>query len=130
MDFHGEATALISRLLYDQDHNQGRNAAEFFAPDGTYHPAGHDPIHGIDAIEHYFRARGARLARHIVSNVVVLSRNLDAAEVASIMTVYMAGETGAFPANVVAILDVRDSLRRCDGQWRFSHRRMQLARLG
>jgi hypothetical protein len=130
LDVYCEATALISRLLYDLDHNQGRKAEEFFTPEGVYHPAGHDPLHGIDAIKRYFRERGVRLARHVVSNVVVLSQSPHAAEVASIMTVYGAGERGAFPANVLALLDVQDSLRRSDGQWRFSHRRMQLAPLG
>jgi hypothetical protein len=127
MSIESEVTGLIARLLFEQDRNKGANFANFFAPDGIYHPVNQEPVCGREAIREYFKKRDVGLTRHIVSNVALLSSTADEAEIASIMTVYVGKGDGPHPAKPAAVLDCKDRLVRLEGKWMFKHREMMIA---
>lgn len=119
---------LIARIAWDHDHRAGKGVANFFTDEGIYHPPKGEPIHGRAAIAHFFDSRdlGDRLARHIVTNVVILEEHDLEIKAASIMTVYAGTGPGPHPATPSVILDCLDSFERIKDQWLIKYRRLNI----
>ena len=128
MTTYSEVSALIARIAWHHDHRGGRDLGDFFAEDGVYHPPGYQPIAGKAAITEFFATRdlGDRLARHAITNIVILRETAREAEVASLMTVYSGDGPGTHSAMPTAVLDCKDSLQHGSRGWLIKQRSMEV----
>jgi hypothetical protein len=69
-----ELTALLTAFWYEVDHNDGRAAAGYFTPDARlrFEDALFEGTEAIDSVYKTRAARGARVSRHLVTNVHLL----------------------------------------------------------
>jgi hypothetical protein len=86
VELHG----LESAYWYEVDRNHGRAAATHYEPDGTF-IIGDTVFQGRDEIAGFYRRReerGARTARHVVTNPHLTVVNADHARFETIMSLY------------------------------------------
>lgn len=115
-----ELMTLLSALWYDIDHNLGSRAATYFTADATLRFVDAE-FRGTAEIEQVYsnrRARGARVSRHVVTNLHLTAMGEDQASGTSLLILY--GEDGVAPrprTTPAMIGDVHDEFRRVDGRW-------------
>ena len=116
---------------WDVDRNGAKNALDFYTPDGLYLMCDHR-MQGHAAIKAYYDyrdARGARLVRHVVSNLRAQVQSRDQALVDGTMCVYAADGVPVLPSTPpIMVADIEgDCVREAHGPWRF--RRFQIVAL-
>ncbi|RYY85812.1 MAG: hypothetical protein EOO24_36190, partial [Comamonadaceae bacterium] len=95
--------AVQDRLVaywWDVDRNNARSAPDFYTADCVYLMCGHR-MDGPDAVKGYYDfrdSRGARLVRHVLTNVMVQVQGRDAASLHGILTVYAADGVPVLPS--------------------------------
>lgn len=119
---------MIIAIWYDIDHRDGSGVSRCFWPDGTI-MFSERPVRGRDAIDATYAARvarGARLSRHVVSNVHLAELTEDTARVVSTFRLYAAdGEPVAPNTEPISVNDCVDVFRRTpDGEWLIESRAM------
>lgn len=119
---------VIIGIWYDIDHRDGSGVSRCFWPDGTI-LFSERLVRGRDAIDAAYAARvarGARLSRHIVSNVHLAELTGDTARVVSTFRLYAAdGDPVAPNTEPISVNDCIDDFRRTpDGEWLIEHRAM------
>src|SRR5471030_443687 len=118
-----EIQALTTRFWHDVDYNWGNGAAEYFVEDGIFE-LGTNRFVGRDAIRAFYRwreGRGARVARHVITNMHVTLSDAARAQSVWIMSLYAADGVPPLPSEPsIAMADVIDHcVRRSNGQWRY-----------
>jgi hypothetical protein len=126
---------LLARLeteyWYDVDANWGGNAHEFYVEDGIFDMGmGSKPHVGRAAVQHFYawrKSRGARAARHVVTNFQVRVKNPREATSLCIMSLYAADGEPILPSKPpIMIADVVNECRRGeDDAWRFVSRTLK-----
>lgn len=124
--------AALSRLnldyWYEVDHNAGRNAHEFFAGPRPVFQIQDRVFAGREAIKEFYawrERRGARVARHCISNARAALNSDGSAKMTSILLLYAADGEPILPtAAPIQIADVEDVCRFVDGVWRYTSRRL------
>ena len=108
---------------WDVDRNNAKNALDFYTPDCVYQMVdhrmeGHAPI---KAYYDYRDARGARLVRHVVSNLRAHVQGREQASLDGTMCVYAADGVPVLPSTPpIMVADIEgDFVREGDGPWRF-----------
>lgn len=119
---------MIIGIWYDIDHHDGRAVSRCFWPDGTI-LFGERLVSGRAAIDATYAARaarGARLSRHVVSNIHLDELTSDTARVVSVFRLYAAdGHPVAPNTEPLTVEDCVDEFRRTeDGEWLIEHRAM------
>ena len=122
-----EIEDLLAAYWHEVDANRGQEAHLFFTEDAVYRHSGAPDLVGQAAIRAYYasrRARGPRVARHVMSNVRVTHAANGEARCNSIVLLFAADGAPVLPsAPPILIADVVDDCQRQrDGQWRFRSR--------
>jgi hypothetical protein len=119
---------VIIAIWYDIDHQDGSGVSRCFWPDGTilFSERLVRGRAGIDAAYAARVARGARLSRHVVSNVHLAELTADTARVVSTFRLYAAdGHPVAPNTEPITVNDCVDDFRRTpDGEWLIESRAM------
>lgn len=125
----------LSRLetdyWYDVDTNWGGCAHEFYVDDGIFDMGmGSKPHHGRAAIQHFYawrKARGARAARHVITNFQVRVKHKSEATALCIMSLYAADGEPILPSKPpIMIADiVNEYVRGKDDVWRLRSRTLK-----
>jgi SnoaL-like protein len=116
---------------YDVDTNWGAAAHDFYVDDGIFDMGlGSKPHAGRLAVRDFYawrKARGARTARHVISNFQVRVKNTHEATSLCIMSLYAADGEPILPSKPpIMIADVvSDCVHGADGKWRFSSRTLK-----
>ena len=115
--------ALISDYWFDVDHNWGRGAHQLYAHDGVF-AIGDERMENPDAVRTFYgwrESRGARQARHVISNLRVRMSTPDAADVDCIMCLYAADGVPVLESKPpILIADVSAKcIRDTGGNWYF-----------
>ncbi len=123
---HVELYSLTVDYWHDVDRNWGRNAPSYFTENGVFHAAGR-VYSGRDQIEKFYRwreTRGARIARHLVTNFQVIIEDESHATTHWVLCLYAADGVPVLPsAPPIQTADVTDvCVREKDGTWRFVSR--------
>jgi hypothetical protein len=131
---HTELSMLVAALWYEIDHGDGSAASGFFTADAEL-TFSRRTFRGTDQIDSVYRdraARGPRVSRHLMSNLHVLRRQIDAVETVSALVLYAQDGTPPIPTTVpVLVADVFDRFTRSrdpDGQarrWLIASRRIE-----
>ena len=113
---------------HDVDCNWGSTAHEYFTEDGVFH-AIESAFTGREAIRQFYswrKGRGARLARHVISNLRVVVESDQRAQAIWIMSLYAADGEPPMPSKPpIMIADIREEcVREADGCWRYKSRRL------
>lgn len=114
---------LMANFWADVDENSGREAHEFYAPDGVY-AIGNSRFEGRKKIAAFYarRAHGKIMTRHVLSNLRAVGDVEPCARIMGIMSLYRAEGgspfQGARPPAMIADFDARCVLGS-DRQWRF-----------
>jgi hypothetical protein len=114
---------LLANYWADVDENGGREAHEFYVPDGIY-AVGNSRFEGRDKIGAFYarRAHGRVMTRHLVSNLRASGEAGPYARFAGMMTLYRAEGgspfQGARPPAMIADFEARCVLGD-DHVWRF-----------
>jgi hypothetical protein len=114
---------LVADYWADVDENGGKQAHEFYLPDGLYE-IGNNRFEGEQKIVAFYARRrfGTVLTRHFISNLRVSSEDARHARVVGLMSLYRAdGQSpfqGARPPAMIADFEAR-CVRGDDGRWRF-----------
>jgi len=114
---------LMANFWADVDENSGREAHEFYVPDGVY-AIGNSRFEGREKIAAFYarRRHGKIMTRHVLSNLRGVGDVEPYARIMGIMSLYRAEGgspfQGARPPAMIADFDARCVLDR-DGQWRF-----------
>jgi hypothetical protein len=114
---------LIANYWADVDHNDGRQAHEFYLPDGLY-AIGNNRFEGREKIEAFYTRRrsGTVRTRHVISNLRILGEGGPQAGMVGIMALYRAdGRSpfqGARPPAMIADFEAQCA-RVDDRPWRF-----------
>lgn len=114
---------LEAAYWYDVDTNTGAGAHEFYAEDGVFDMGlGSKPHHGRSAVQQFYawrRSRGARTARHVVTNFQVRVEGPGEATLLCIMSLYAADGEPILPSlPAIMIADVIADYARDDaGAW-------------
>ena len=116
-----EIEAAIIDYWHNVDHHWGRDAHLFYTDDASFSTSERTRT-GRAAIAQFYSARqdrGARIARHVISNLRVSAAGDDAANAESILLLHAADGEPVLPsAPPIMIADVRESFRRgADGHW-------------
>lgn len=119
-------TALEADYWHDVDRNWGRSAHTFYVEDGVF-SIGDKVMAGQQAVADFYRwreARGARTARHVVTNFRLSDCGQDTAEFECIMCLYAADGVPVRESKPpIMIADVLGACRLVDNAWRYkSHR--------
>lgn len=117
-------SALLADYWHDVDHHWGRHAHLLYRDDGVF-AIGDDLMNGPDAIRAFYswrESRGARAARHVVSNIRVVPQGGDTAQLDAIMCLYAADGVPVLESKPpILIADVSaQCVRGDDGLWRFA----------
>ncbi|HRO61611.1 MAG TPA: hypothetical protein PK177_21050 [Burkholderiaceae bacterium] len=132
------AQAVKDRLVeywWDVDRDGARRALEFYTEDCVYLMCEHR-MEGHAAIRRYYDyrdARGPRLVRHVITNLLAQVQGPDRATVDAVLSVYAADGVPVLPTTPpIMIADNRcEFVRGTDGVWRFRlHRIIPLFRGG
>jgi len=114
---------LLASYWADVDENGGRQAHEFYLPDGLY-AIGNNRFDGQEKIKAFYARRraGTVMTRHLISNLRVLRQEGPQARVGGIMTLYRAEGRSAFqrarPPAMIADFEAQ-CLPIDDRLWRF-----------
>jgi len=108
---------------WDVDTNAARRALEFYTEDCLYLMCDHR-MEGHSAIRSYYDfrdSRGARLVRHVVTNLRVHVQAPQEASLKAVLCVYAADGVPVLPSTPpIMIADIACRfVRNTDGQWRF-----------
>lgn len=120
-------TALEVDYWYDVDRNWGRTAHTFYVEDGVF-AIGDKVMAGRQAVIDFYRwreGRGARTARHVVSNFRLSDRRGDTAEFECIMCLYAADGLPVRESRpAIMIADVQSVCKLADNTWRYTSHRL------
>jgi hypothetical protein len=115
-----ELHALETEYWYEVDHNWGRSAPAFYEPDGVF-AIGDGIFRGRDEIAGFYRwreERGARTARHVVTNPRVSLVIEDRARFECIMLLYADDGVPVLESRpAVMIADIVTEFVRTEGAW-------------
>ena len=116
-----EIEAAIIGYWHNVDHHWGCDAHLFYTADATFSTSERART-GHAAIAQFYSGRqnrGARVARHVISNLRVTAGGNDAANAESILLLYAADGEPVLPsAPPIMIADVHESFRHgADGNW-------------
>ena len=119
-----EISSLIADYWFDVDHNWGRTAHLLYTSDGIF-AIGETRMENPEAVRAFYswrESRGARQARHVVSNLRVLMATPTQAEVDLIMCLYAADGVAVLESKPpILIADVQaQCVRAADGHWYFA----------
>ncbi len=115
--------ALLADYWHEVDHYWGRNAHQLYTEDGVF-AIGSDHMNGPAAIQAFYKwreGRGAREARHVISNLRVVQLDDGHVEVACILCLYAADGVPVLPSSPPILIadEVGECVRGSDGLWRF-----------
>ena len=115
---------------HDVDMNWGRRAHEFYVEDGIYHAAKDTVFRGRAEIKKFYdwrESRGARVARHLISNFRVTLQDERHATTNWVLSLYAADGEPVLPSMPpIQTSDCSDvCIRGDDGVWRYVSRRLQ-----
>jgi SnoaL-like domain len=106
------------------DSNEGRQAHEFYTPDGLF-AAGDNQFLGHQNIRAFYawrQRRGLLTERHMIYNLLVVSSDECRASHTAMLSLYLAKERppirGTKPPNLIADIKA-DCVRGHDGVWRY-----------
>ncbi len=121
-----EISDLLARHWHDVDRNWGRNAHNDYTADGSYTTSLRTRS-GQDAIKEFYTGRhdrGARVARHLISNLHVAVNDASSATAVWVLTLHAADGDPILPSKpAIMIADVVDHLvRDSDGTWKYRSR--------
>jgi hypothetical protein len=121
-----EVAELLMRHWNDVDRNWGRTAHLDYTEDGTYTTSLRTRT-GRQAIEEFYSGRqdrGARVARHLVSNLHVTVNSPASASAIWVLSLFAADGEPILPSKpAIMIADVADDIvRESDGKWRYRSR--------
>ena len=115
---------LEARYWHEVDCNGGRNAHEFYRPDGVL-VVGHNRFEGAEKIRAFYarrRERGNTTTRHLIDNLQVFRADAQHARTAGVMSLYRADGRPPFqlarPPAMIADFEAQCVLGD-DGGWRF-----------
>jgi SnoaL-like domain len=127
---------LEARYWHDVDFNAGRNAHQFFLPDGLM-VVGHNRFQGREKIREFYQWRERQAAtaissvkttRHLISNLIVESSGDRSARVLGIVSFYGATVRPPAPQSKPPML-VADLVNECvldgDNGWQFKSHALQ-----
>lgn len=117
--------ALSHRFAWLIDHQGGVGVSELFTPDGQYELAGVGTLAGRAQIDDFYAYRRTtdRIARHVFSNLTILTADDARAQTCSVLTLYAANGAAPHAAHPAMVADYDDTLRLGDdGRWRFARR--------
>ena len=116
--------ALFADYWFDVDHHWGRHASELYLSDGVF-AIGDERMQGRGAVRAFYswrEGRGARQARHVISNLRVVPRAPDRVDVDAILCLYAADGTPVLESKPPILL--ADVTAQCvcgaDGRWQFA----------
>jgi hypothetical protein len=116
---------IITAIWYDIDCGDSTNVQWFFTEDAVLSFGGRE-IHGRQDIHEGYlqRASGDRLSRHVVSNVHVVRRDADSADVVNVLRLYAGNGEPVLPgASPLSVSDCHDRfVRQPDGSWLLASR--------
>jgi hypothetical protein len=131
---HTELSMLVTALWYEIDHADGSAASGFFTADAEL-TFSRRTFRGTEQINGVYRdraARGPRVSCHLMSNLHVLQRQVDAVETLSALVLYARDGTPPIPTTVpVLVADVFDRFVRYRGpdvqarRWLIASRRIE-----
>ncbi len=102
---------------HEVDFNWGRNAASLYVDDGVF-AIGETTMKGRDAIAQFYgwrEGRGARTARHVITNPRLEHVGADGATLRAILLLYAADGAPVLPSlPAILIADVVSECVRCD----------------
>ena len=121
--------ALFADYWFDVDHRWGRHASEMYLNAGVFE-IGDERMQGREAVRAFYgwrEGRGARVARHVISNLRVMPRAQDHADVDAILCLYAADGAPVLESKPPILLaDVTaECVRDVDGRWRFASHLLQ-----
>lgn len=113
-------TALEVDYWHEVDLHHGRAGHHFYVPDGLF-VIGETRMQGHDAVRGFYawrQARGARTARHVVTNFRIDRAGEDEATLRCILLLYAADGEPVLPSlPAIMIADVTSDCVRQDGRW-------------
>jgi hypothetical protein len=120
---------VVTRLWFEVDHLAGARASSFFTPDATltFDQRTFTGTAEIDAVYAARAARGSRVSRHLVTNLVVVRS--DAAFASTVSTMLLFAQDGEAPhltTAPAAVGDVLDELVLRDGRWLIAARTIRM----
>ena len=115
--------ALLADYWYEVDHHWGRNAHLLYTDDGVF-SIGDDVMNGPAAVQAFYswrEGRGAREARHVISNLRVVEREEGHLDAQCILCLYAADGTPVLPSSPPILIadEVAECVRGGDGLWQF-----------
>lgn len=120
---------VVTRLWFEIDHAAGARASSFFTPDAilTFDQRTFTGTAEIDAVYATRAARGARVSRHLVTNLVVVRSDAASASTVSSMLLFAQdGEAPHLTTEPAAVGDVLDELVLRDGRWLIASRTIRM----
>jgi hypothetical protein len=112
---------------HEVDHSWGRAAHTMYTADGIFAIGPRDMV-GPDAVKAFYtwrESRGARIARHVVTNLRVTIRSADEAELVGIMCLYAEDGVPVLPSNPpILVADVISRFVRVNGSWQFRYHKL------
>ena len=115
--------ALEIDYWFNVDHHWGRNAQEFYVPDGLF-AIGDSSMKGRKAVQEFYswrESRGARVARHVVSNLRVRVHDSQSARLDCILHLYAADGAPILESRAaIMVADIESECVLADGQWLFA----------
>jgi ketosteroid isomerase-like protein len=122
-----EIEAMLADYWHDVDHEWGHNAHLFYTQDGVFQNsvgrarAGHEEIKDFYNGRH---ARGARISRHLVSNLRVVCTGPGQATASWVLSLIASDGEPVLPSEPpILVADVVDCCERGpDGRWLIAHR--------
>ena len=123
-----EIEARLIEYWHDVDTNWGERAHEFYTEQASYTTSARTR-YGRAAIAEFYesrRQRGARISRHLVSNVHVRVIDTDHATCDWVLVLYAADGEPVLPADVPNLIAAckDEYVRDTDGQWLCSSRQL------
>lgn len=115
----------LVEIWFDIDHRDGSRVSSWFTQDARLRIGSH-VVRGtaeIDALYAARHARGARTARHLISNVRLVECRPGRASVLSALTMYAADGTAPHGGTAPTMVgDVHDEFELADGRWLIASR--------
>ena len=115
--------ALEIDYWFDVDHHWGRNAPQFYVPDGLF-AIGDSPMKSRKAVQDFYswrESRGARIARHVVSNLRVRVHDNRSARLDCILQLYAADGVPVLESRpAIMVADVESECVLAEGRWLFA----------
>lgn len=124
-ELYYELTTLLTAFWHEVDHNDGREAVRYFTPEARlrFEDAEFQGAAAIDSVYRIRAARGARVSRHLVTNVHILA--VESGRMRALSSLLLFAEDGAPPrpsTTPTLVADVWDEFEYTDGAWLISSR--------